>query len=151
MFKRFLGFDENGDYEVEFHGTPLTLSWLPIINFAVIIASMRWHKFSFYAHVFFALVVIGLTLGATVHVLVDVGVEYESDEDIQKMHNYAGLIVTIWLGIEIVTGILARVIQYSTKISPNICIWTKRIHHISSYLLMIAAKFNYLNIKFLDG
>ena len=64
------------------------------------------------------------------------------------MHNYAGLVVVIWLGVEIVTGIFARIIQYSTKVSTNVCIWTKRFHHISSYLLMIAAKFNYLNIKF---
>jgi len=56
---------------------------LPLINFAVLIAAMRWHKFSFYAHVFLALVVIGLTLGATLPVLTQVGVEYEADTSLQ--------------------------------------------------------------------
>ena len=109
---------------------------------------MRCNKFSFYAHVILALIVIGLTLAATLPVLINAGLEYEADSSLQKMHNYAGLIVVIWLGVQIVTGVLARVIQYSAQVSTNICILTKRIHQISSYLLMIAAKFNYLNIKF---
>lgn len=112
---------------------------------------MRWHKYSFYAHVFLALIVIGLTLGASLPVLISEGVDYEADDDLQKMHNIAGLIVVIWLALEIVSGILARVIQYSSKVSPSVCKWTKRLHYISSYLIMILAKFNYLNIKFEDG
>ena len=127
-------------------------AWLPIVTLAVLVASLRWHKYSFYAHVFLALIVIGLTLGATINVLVDYGLNYETDEStLQKTHNTAGLIVTIWLGLQIITGILARVIQYSPKVGTNFCIWTKRLHMISSYLIMILAKFNYLNIQFLDG
>lgn len=64
------------------------------------------------------------------------------------MHNFSGLIVVIWLGVQMVTGIFARMIQYKANVGPNVCIWTKRFHHISSYLIMILAKFNYLNIKF---
>lgn len=99
MVLRFLDDDEDGEYDLEFHGGPLVAAWLPLINFAVLIAAMRWHKFSFYAHVILALIVIGLTLGATLPVLINAGLEYEAESSLQKMHNYAGLIVIIWLGV----------------------------------------------------
>lgn len=67
------------------------------------------------------------------------------------MHSVAGFIVVIWLGLQIFSGILARVIQYSPKVGTKACIWIKRFHYISSYLLMITAKFEYLNIKFVEG
>jgi hypothetical protein len=57
----------------------LIAAWLPIVTLAVLVASLRWHKYSFYAHVFLALIVIGLTLGATINVLVDYGLNYETD------------------------------------------------------------------------
>jgi len=136
----------NSPFQLEFHGTPLMIAWLPLTNFAVIIAALRWHKFSFYAHVFLALVVIGLTLGSTIPVLVNAGVYYQTDDQtLMYIHNYTGLIVTFWLFIEIVTGILARVVQYSTKINPNVSIRIKKIHHVCSYIVMVATKFNYLN------
>lgn len=69
---------EDGEFDLEFHGGPLVAAWLPLINFAVLIAAMRWHKFSFYGHLILALIVIGLTLGATLPVLVNAGVEYEA-------------------------------------------------------------------------
>lgn len=56
----------------------------------------------------------------------------------------------IWIGLQIITGILARVIQYSPKIMSNLCILTKRVHYISSYLIIILAKFNYLNAQYYD-
>jgi len=40
---------------------------------------MRWHKYSFYAHVFLSLIVIGLTLAGTIHVMVDDGVLNDDD------------------------------------------------------------------------
>lgn len=46
---------------------------------------------------------------------------------------------------------MARIVQYSPKISTKSCIWTKRVHYISSYMIMLVAKFNYLNLRFLDG
>lgn len=147
------GDGENGGGEggLGFHGAPLIISWLPIIDIAVLIAAMRWHKFSFYAHVFLALIVIGLTLGAAIPVIIDQGLYAGEGETLQNMHDYAGLVVVCWLGIQMITGILARVVQYSTNVSPNVCYWIKRTHYISSYLLMICAKFNYLNIQFIDG
>jgi hypothetical protein len=54
-----------------FHGTPLVIAWLPLISLAVLIASLRWYKYSFYFHLLIALVVIGLTLFSTIHLLVD--------------------------------------------------------------------------------
>lgn len=97
------------------------------------------------------LAVIVLTLLSTVHILIDDWVSPNQDFKIQKVHNIAGLAVTIWLGIQVVTGILARVIQYSPKVKTKTCVWIKRVHHISSYLIMLVSKFNYLNIKFMKG
>jgi len=77
----------------------LIIAWLPVVTFAVLIALMRWHKFSFYAHVFLALTVIGLTLGATIPLLVDKGVNYDAKSVLQKTHNYTGSTVVIWLGV----------------------------------------------------
>jgi len=87
----------SGGYKLTFHGTPLIAAWLPLINFAVLIAAMRWQKFSFYGHLILVGIVIGLTLGATLPVLFNSGVA--SKNELQKVHNYAGLVVVIWLGV----------------------------------------------------
>lgn len=70
---------------------------------------------------------------------------------IQKVHNIAGLAITIWLSLQIVTGILARIVQSRPGVRTNTCVLVKRVHLISSYLLMLVSKFNYLNIKFMKG
>lgn len=75
----------------------MTIAWLPIVTFAVLIASMRWHKFSFYGHVFLALLVIGLTLGASIPMIIEVGLD--GDDPLVQMHSYTGLVVVIWLGV----------------------------------------------------
>ena len=47
------------------------IAWLPLINLAVLIAAVRWYKYSFYLHVLFAIAVITLTLLSSIHILVD--------------------------------------------------------------------------------
>ena len=59
MYGRLLDGDDR--YDEGFHGTPLIIAWLPAANFVVLIAAMRWHKYSFYAHVALALLIIILT------------------------------------------------------------------------------------------
>jgi hypothetical protein len=59
--------------------------------------------------------------------------------------------VVIWLGVQALTGILARIIQYSGSLNTNVCFWFKRFHYISGYGIMAAAKFDYLNINFRKG
>jgi hypothetical protein len=49
-----------------FHGTPLIISWLALANLTVVAASFRWTKYSFFIHLFLVLVILGLTLGATI-------------------------------------------------------------------------------------
>jgi len=87
----------NDGNKLDFHGSPLIAAWLPFINFAVLIAAMRWQKFSFYGHLILVGIVIGLTLAASLPVLIDSGVGYLANNDLQKIHNYAGLVVVIWL------------------------------------------------------
>ena len=142
---------ENQHYKTGFHGKPLIIAWLPLVNFAVLFASIKWCKYTFYYHLILALGVITLTLFSTVHVLVDDWLSPNENFKIQKVHNIAGLAVTIWLGVQIVTGVMARVIQTRSDIRTNTCVIVKRIHYISSYLLMLVSKFNYLNIKFMKG
>jgi len=52
-----------------FHGTPMTWAWLLIINIAVIIAALRWQRYTYYIHVILGLLVIGLTLGGSIPAL----------------------------------------------------------------------------------
>ncbi len=142
---------EDHHYKTGFHGKPLIIAWLPLVNFAVLCASIKWCKYTFYCHLVLSLGVIVLTLLSTVHILVDDWLSPNEDFKIQKIHNIAGLAVTIWLAFQVISGILARVIQFSPRVKTNTCVLIKRIHHISSYLIMLVSKFNYLNIKFMKG
>jgi len=92
--------------------------------------------------------VIGLTLGATIPVLMNSFLFKSTDKIIMKAHKVAGFMVVIWLGIQIVTGIVSRVIQYSDTVKPNVVKAVKILHNASGYLLMLLAKFNYLNTRF---
>jgi hypothetical protein len=98
-----------------------------------------------------ALGVITLTLFSTIHILVDDWLSPNENFKIQKVHNIAGLAITIWLSVQVVTGVAARVAQSMPQLRTNTCIWVKRVHQISGYLLMLVSKFNYLNIKFMKG
>lgn len=138
-------------YKTGFHGKPLIIAWLPLVNFAVLFASIRWCKYSFYCHVILALGVITLTLFSTIHILVDDWLQPNRNFKIQYVHNIAGLGVTIWLALQVFLGLLSRVIQYSPNVKTNTCVWVKRMHQISGYFIMLVSKFNYLNIKFMKG
>jgi hypothetical protein len=129
----------------DFHGTPLIVSWLLLINIAVLIAAFRWQKYTFYMHAFMGLLIIGLTLGASIPALENNTFLYsEMSSDIRKIHNLAGFMVTVWIGFQLLFGILSRVIQYSSKAPPNIVKAFKIVHIISGYLLMVLAKLTYL-------
>ncbi len=98
------------------------------------------------------LLVIGLTLGSAIPPLLNSTFLYtEKAPEIQKIHNVVGFIVTVWLGFQLLMGILSRIIQYSPKIHPNLVKTFKIIHMISGYLLMVLAKFDYLIIKWKKG
>lgn len=53
----------------DFHGTPLTVSWMLLIDIAIIIAALRWQRYTFLMHTLMGLLIIGLTLGATIPAL----------------------------------------------------------------------------------
>jgi hypothetical protein len=142
---------EDTHYKTGFHGKPLIIAWLPLVNFAVLFAAIKWCKYTFYWHLIMALGVITLTLFSTIHILVDDWLSPNENFKIQKVHNIAGLAITIWLSVQVVTGVAARVAQSMPRLRTNTCIWVKRVHHISGYLLMLVSKFNYLNIKFMKG
>ena len=134
---------------LDFHGTPLTVSWLLIIDLAVFVAAIRWHKYSSYIHAILALLVVGLTLGASIpllkqNFLINQNARYQ----FVNVHRVTGFIVVLWMGFQLILGIFSRVIQFFPIVKPIVCLWVKRFHLISGYLLMIGAKFNYLNIKF---
>jgi len=57
------------------------------------------------------------------------------------VHNVVGFIVVIWLGVQMITGILSRIIQYSSNVSPNVVKAVKITHNVSGYILMVLSKF----------
>jgi hypothetical protein len=111
---------------------------------------MRWHKLSFFAHLFLALLVLGLTLGATLHLLIDYWVAAPPGNTVRKIHTITGFALTVWVGIQIIGGMAARGIQFFTWVSPQLCNVVKKLHIYSSYLVLIAAKLDYLIINFDD-
>ena len=132
------------------HGTPLMLAWFVFANLTFLIGSIRWFKYSFIVHLILGLTVLGLTLLGTVHVILEGGIDVPEGTGprFQKIHNIIGLVVTIWVGIQALTGLAARIIQYYEIVSPFFCYWTKRVHWISSYGIMLFAKFNYMIINY---
>jgi hypothetical protein len=117
------------------------LSWMILANLTLLVGVVKWYKYSFYIHTVLGLLIIGLTLAGTLHVLFEVGISYGSTKKYQILHNTLGLVVVVWLGVQLITGIISRIIQYSPIFSPTTIKWTKKIHQISSYLIMILAKF----------
>jgi hypothetical protein len=67
------------------------------------------------------------------------------------IHNIVGLVLVCWIGLQLITGILTRLSKRSSRLNPNLCILIRRIHMISSYLIMFMSKYNYLGIKFVKG
>jgi CHASE2 domain-containing sensor protein len=57
-------------YKAGFHHQPLFYAWIILANFALLIASLKWWKYSFYFHILFGIAIITLTLLSTIHILV---------------------------------------------------------------------------------
>lgn len=112
---------------------------------------MRWYKYSFYFHLLFATAVITLTLLSTINILVKDWVTPNDFIEIQKIHNIVGLAVVIGLGLQVLSGLLSRVSQYFPHLRVSTCVYIKIFHQYSGYLMMIAAKFDYLNVKYMKG
>jgi hypothetical protein len=131
-------------YDAGFHNKPLLVAWIGLANLAFIFASLRWWKYSFYFHALFGVATITLTLFSTVHVLVDDWLSPDEKVPYQMIHNIGGLVAVIWLGVEIITGILSRIIQYIPGVSSRTNYWIKKTHNVSSYLIMYGSKFLFL-------
>lgn len=119
----------------------MLIAWLPLVNFAVLFAALKWNKYAFYMHLLLSITIIVLTLFSTIPILLDVWITPDEDWKLQKVHNIAGLTIVIWLGVQIITGVAARVAQALPSVKTNTCILIKRIHYVSSYLLMLLSKF----------
>jgi hypothetical protein len=102
-------------------------------------------------HVLLGLGVITLTLLSTIHILVDAWINPGYNHVVQKIHNITGLVLTIWVAVQVISGVLARTVLYSKSLSQRSCILIRKIHHYLGYSMMFLAKFNYLNIKYFKG
>jgi hypothetical protein len=123
-----------------------------LANTSILVAAVKWFKYSFIIHLILSLIIIVLTLLGTLHVILDAGIYVDTNnKPHQFAHNLTGFIVTIWLGVEVITGILSRVIQYFYKVNTNVCVWTKRVHLFSSYFIIFIAKCSYLAMYFYKG
>lgn len=135
-----------------FHGTALTIVWFAVIDLAVFASALRWFRYSYYIHVLLALTTIGLTLAAAIPQLqFNFLVDPYAPSLLVNIHRVVGFVVCIWLGLQMVCGVFAKFAQFSEKTSPTINIFIKRFHYVSGYLIMILAKFDYLNSNFDPG
>jgi hypothetical protein len=120
-------------------------------NIAIIVAALRWSKYSFYIHLLIALMVIVFTLLGSLHILLDAGLTPNSDNPWQYVHNLIGFIIVCWIGLQAITGTLSWISKRSTLFSTKMCSIIRRTHMISSYLIMLMSKYNFLAIKFVKG
>jgi hypothetical protein len=142
---------QGSKYHVGFHKLPLMASWLVLANITMIVGALKWQKWSFYIHAVIGLTMIGLTLSATLHVLFEVGIGYNPTRRFQILHNTVGLVVVIWLGIQLILGMLSRILVYSVHVDPRMVQWIKRAHKVSSYVITGMAKFEYTIIYYRRG
>jgi len=61
-----------------------------------------------------------------------------------------GVIFTIWIIIQAVTGILARKIQQISSVQSSNLMLTKRIHRYFSYAILLMGSFNVINKNYKD-
>ena len=121
-------------------------------NLAAYVALLRWWKFSFYIHMFFGMLIIGLSLGSCIQLLELTWLGYnQGNPEIQIAHQVIGFVVCIQLAVQVVTGFAARFIQFSDTVSTTFNIWTKRLHYFFGYAVLLLAKANYLDGQWLNG
>ena len=129
----------------------MVIAWIPVVNLAVLVISFQCFKYSFYLHVLLGIGVITITLFSTIHILLDAWIYPGDNILIQRIHNIAGLVVVIWLGVQVISGIVARTTLYSKSLSQSSCILIRKIHIYLGYMIMLIAKFDYLNVRFFKG
>jgi hypothetical protein len=81
----------------------------------------------------------------------DYWINAPNEDYLLKIHMVAGFVMLVWLGVEFITGAMARLVQFPEFINPDLSYWTKRIHIVLSYGVMLVAKFNYLMIQFVKN
>ncbi len=81
-----------------------------------------------------------MTVGMTLLFLVPKGIEVESKNTAQQIHNVLGLIVVIWAFIFIFSGFAARIAQENYEIKS---LWVSRIktfHRVLGYITLLIVK-----------
>ncbi len=92
----------------------MTIVWFAVIDLACFASALRWFRYSYYIHVFLGLVVIGLTLAASIPQLqFNFLVDPNQPSLLVNVHRVVGFIVCVCLGLQIICGVFARFAQFS--------------------------------------
>lgn len=56
------------------------------------------------------------------------------------MHFILGIIVMTWMGLQIITGVLTRLLQVFTRVHPAVILTLNWLHSIPGYVLVLLGK-----------
>jgi hypothetical protein len=130
------------------HSACMGALWGPLVNLSVMIAAYSYRKYSFFTHAVFGIFACSLTLVSSIPILNTTGI-VPTDSTIHQhykgstlhWHYIIGILCLIALAIEIMLGILTRLMNIAGRKSENILL-LKKIHQLFGYLALVLCKIN---------
>jgi hypothetical protein len=128
------------------HGIVQTVCWCLLADIAIFVATFRNKWWAALIHGLIMTLVIAASLAiALILVKEKGGLSGFNDLDkLTKTHFILGIIVLIWTGIQLFTGIITRLLQVFWSVHPAVILGFAYPHKILGYILVILCKITVL-------
>jgi hypothetical protein len=136
-------------YEVS-HANMMPYLWTIVINFSVFFAIYKFKAFSVYVHALIGLFVGLTTILTSLPILLTDGIPAEEDDSYDQRHYIIGLIVIIFLFLQMLLGILSKSLQIISWSHPYLIYFTNVFHKYLGYSLIVLCKIQVFLILNLD-
>lgn len=124
--------------------------WTVVIDFSIFFAIYKFKALSVYVHALIGLFVGLTTLITSLPILIDEGIPAEEDESYEQRHFIIGLIVIIFLFLQMLLGLLTKTLQLISWSHPYLIYFINVAHKYIGYSLIILCKIQVFLILNLD-
>jgi hypothetical protein len=124
--------------------------WTVVIDVAIFFAIYKFKPYAVYVHALLGLFVGLTTLFTALPILINEGIPVEEDESYEQRHFIIGLVAIILILLQLLLGILSKVLQIISWSHPYLIYFSNIIHKYLGYGLIILCKVQVFLILNLD-
>jgi len=131
-----------GDGLVLAHGIVQTICWCLLVDIALFVVILRHKWWAVLLHALIMLLALAASLALALILVKQKGglSTFEDLAVIYKVHFILAIVTLSWAGLQLITGILTRLVQIFSKVHPAVILALSWLHKVPGYVLILLAK-----------